>query len=237
MDKPEKVGLKNWAKYTEYKISGIFEKLKAQRVKMFVEKLNIGPDDKILDLGSEDGAYLAKYFPYPHNIIIADIYEPPMAAGVKKHGLGGYRVIPTTGELPFEDGEFDAVWCNSVIEHVTIPRDELGDVGNEEFKVRAEAHQSQFALEIRRIAKSYFVQTPNMHFPIESHSILPLIPYFPHRARYRLGKILKNVWIKQWTADFYLYDRKRFLRHYEDADEIVEERALGLVKSYIAVRK
>lgn len=237
MDKPEKVGLKNWAKYTEYKISGVFERLKAQRIKLFIEKLNLGSNDKILDLGSEDGAYLAKYYPYPHNITIADIYEPPMVEGVKKHGLGGYRVIPIAGRLPIEDGEFSAVWCNSVIEHVTIPREELGEVSNSEFKERAEAHQREFASEIRRIARSYFVQTPNVHFPIESHSILPLIPYMPHTVRFKLGNVLKKVWIKQWTADFYLYDKARFMRHYEDASEIVEEKAFGLVKSYIAIRK
>lgn len=52
----------------------------------------------------------------------------------------------------FQDNEFDAVFSNSVIEHV-------GDY---------EA-QRQMANEIMRVGKRYFVQTPNFYFPIEPH--------------------------------------------------------------------
>ena len=218
-------------------MSRFFEGLKSKRVQLFVEKLGLGPDDVVLDLGSEDGSYLSKYYPYPHNIIIADIHEPPMKRGVEKHGLGGYRLISPDGPLPFEDKEFRAVWCNSVIEHVTVARDELGNISSKDFVDQAEEHQSRFAKEIMRVAQAYFVQTPNKHFPIESHSIMPLIAYLPHATRYRLSQRVKKFWVKQWTADFHLYDRKRFRRHYPDATEYCDERAFGLSKSLIAIRK
>ena len=46
----------------------------------------------------------------------------------------------------------------------------------------------QFASEIRRVArKGYFVATPNRHFPIDPHTLLPfyqyLNPTFQHRVR------------------------------------------------------
>lgn len=233
----EKITLTNWSRHTEARLSRVFERLKARRVELFVEKLGIGPYDSVLDLGSEDGSYLSRYFPYPGNIVIADINEEPMRRGVEKNGLKGYRVIPVDGPLPFADREFTAVWCNSVMEHVTIPRAELGNVSHSEFKERADAHQRSFAREIARIADSYFVQTPYVHFPIESHSILPLIPYFRHPTRFRLSRATKKIWVKQWTADFYLYDWRRFRSHFPDATEIMAEKSLGLTKSLMAIRK
>lgn len=227
---------RDWQRRTEDRTAQFFEKLKSRRVELFVEKLRLGPEDIVLDLGSEDGSYLSKYYPFPENIVIADIDEAPMKRGVAENGLRGYRVIPREGALPFDDGEFDAVWCNSVIEHVTIPRENLSKVSSSEFLDSAEAHQRLFAQEISRVARSYFVQTPNKHFPIESHSIMPFIAYLSQTARFRLAETAKPFWIKQWTADFYLYDRKRFMEHFPDASEILQERAFGLPKSFIAVK-
>lgn len=226
----------SWQTRSEEKLSRVFEKLKKRRVELFVEKLRLSGTHIVLDLGSEDGSYLAKYYPYPENIVIADIHESPMKRGVEKFGLKGYRVLTPQGRLPFEDTEFDAVWCNSVIEHVTVPRTELAEISSSEFVKRAEEHQSEFAREIERVSKGYFVQTPNVHFPIESHSFLPLVAYMPHSAHYRTSQILKRFWVKQWTADFHLYNKQRFRRHFGGATEFLEEKALGLTKSFIAVR-
>jgi ubiquinone/menaquinone biosynthesis C-methylase UbiE len=55
--------------------------------------------------------------------------------------------------FPFEDEQFDWVFSNAVIEHV----------GNE-------AAQSLFINEMLRVAKSIYFTTPNMFFPIETHS-------------------------------------------------------------------
>lgn len=229
-------GKPNWQKKSERWASSFFDHLKSKRVTLFVEKLRLGPDDIVLDLGSEDGSYLAKYYPYPENVIIADIDEAPLKDGVRRYGLRGYRVISPNGPLPFRDKEFDAVWCNSVIEHVTVSRDQLGDLTNNDFIQRADLHQEQFAKEIARTSNAYFVQTPNKHFPIESHSILPLVAYFPHPLRYRLSTLMKRIWIKQWTSDFYLYDRRRFRHHFSDATAFLDETSLGITKSFIAVR-
>ena len=57
--------------------------------------------------------------------------------------------------LPFADGEFDLVYCSSVIEHVPPAR------------------RAAFAAEIRRVGRGWFVQTPAWSFPLEPHSLLP----------------------------------------------------------------
>lgn len=58
----------------------------------------------------------------------------------------------------FEDGSFDVVFSNSVIEHLGQHED-----------------QRRMAREIQRVGKRYFIQTPNKSFPIEPHFLFPLI--------------------------------------------------------------
>lgn len=62
----------------------------------------------------------------------------------------------------FENGQFDIVFSNSVIEHV-------GSYYN----------QRQFASEVKRVGKSYWIQTPNRHFPVEPHFLCPFFQYLP----------------------------------------------------------
>lgn len=67
-------------------------------------------------------------------------------------------VIGDGTRLPFLDGSFDIVFSNSVIEHL-----------------RNRDAQMQFASEVRRVGKCFFVQTPHRYFPIEPHYLTPLI--------------------------------------------------------------
>jgi ubiquinone/menaquinone biosynthesis C-methylase UbiE len=90
---------------------------------------------------------------------------------------GNIRYVRCDGTmLPFSDGSFDLCYSNSVIEHV-------GDFD----KMRL------LASEIRRVAPSYFVQTPNRHFFIEPHFICPFIHWLPRRIYRRLIRYF-SVW-------------------------------------------
>jgi SAM-dependent methyltransferase len=74
--------------------------------------------------------------------------------------------------LPFADGEFDLVYCSSVIEHVPPARRE------------------RFAAEIRRVGRGWFVQSPAHSFPLEPHALLPFAHWLPvglRRRYWRLG--------------------------------------------------
>jgi hypothetical protein len=74
----------------------------------------------------------------------------------------GMRVVANGCQLPFSDQSFDIAFSNSVIEHV----------GTWEA-------QTAFADEVRRVGRKYFVQTPNRHFPIESHYLFPFFQFLP----------------------------------------------------------
>jgi SAM-dependent methyltransferase len=99
-------------------------------------------------------------------------FEPSLAiTGVDLHERPSYpgpfvRADAAEG-LPFADGEFDLVYCSSVIEHV------------------APELREPFAAEIRRVGRGWLVQTPARSFPIEPHSLLPAAHWLPVAARRR----------------------------------------------------
>jgi SAM-dependent methyltransferase len=194
---------------------------------------------RILDIGSEDGSninsVLAGTDHDPKNICIADLGESMIREGRRKFGFDGI-VIGSETLLPFDDRSFDIVYCSSVVEHVTIPRDELWNVKNgREFRSRSLSHQEVFASEIRRVGRQYFVQSPAPSFPIESHTWLPLAGYLPRRVFLPLLGVTNRWWVRASEPDFNLLNRRDLRELFPDA-RIVKERAFGLTKSLMAVK-
>jgi methyltransferase family protein len=128
---------------------------------------------------------------------------------------------------PFSDERFDVVFSNSLIEH-------LG----------SEQRQRVFAAEVRRLSKSgYFVQTPNKWFPIEPHFLAPFVHLLPERFRPSIVR-----WMTPWgwltrpsrercirvCREIRLLDAREIKCLFPEA-EIVEERFLGITKSFIAI--
>jgi len=134
--------------------------------------------------------------------------------------------------LPFADHSFDIVFSNSVIEHV----------GNGE-------SQRQFAEEITRVGRAYWVQTPNRRFPIEPHLLTPFLHFLPATWQRRIARKF-TVWalierpspdrwefyIEHYLRDIRLLDAGDMQRLFPGA-EIVRERLGGWTKALIAVRR
>ena len=139
--------------------------------------------------------------------------------------------------LPFSDHEFNIVFCNSVIEHVTIPKEEIWSFkSTKDFKNLSLKRQVEFANEIRRIGKSYFVQTPNKYFIIESHTWLPgLIVFLPRSIQIKTIKFFNKFWVKTTTHDWNLLTFKDMKKLFPDA-VIYKEKSFGLTKSLIAIK-
>jgi len=126
----------------------------------------------------------------------------------------------------FADRAFDIVFSNSVIEHVGRWSD-----------------MEMMAREVRRLAPTYFVQTPYFWFPIEPHARFPFLHWMPESLRYRI--VMKRAcgfWHKQPDVGAatqrvqspMLLDKQQMQYLFPDAT-ILAETFLGLTKSLTAV--
>jgi hypothetical protein len=123
--------------------------------------------------------------------------------------------------------QFDIAHSNSVIEHV-------GDLNR----------MTDFALETRRIAASYYVQTPNYFYPIEPHFLVPFFHWLPVPIRlrlamkFRLGCFPKASDIEEARSFVnlcQLLKKRTLLDLFPDAT-LYKERLFLLVKSFVLIR-
>ena len=132
----------------------------------FLKCFHIAGDDTLLDVGVtsdqsySSSNYLEAWYPRKHVITAVGIDDArfletlyPGLRFVRADGLG----------LPFKNRSFDFVHASAVIEHV----------GSFD-------HQVQLIAECARVArKGLFITTPNRWFPIEFHTVLPLVHWLP----------------------------------------------------------
>ena len=124
----------------------------------------------------------------------------------------------------FKNGHFDLVFSNSVIEHLyTLEQ------------------QKKMASEIRRVGKSFFIQTPNAYFPIEAHYAMPFAQYYPKAFLHFILTQTKFSRLKKWSsaeASQYIAEI-RLLNSQEmkalfPGTSLLKEKVLGLTKSITA---
>ena len=134
----------------------------------FLTETEIGIEDTILDVGVaadvayESSNYLEQWYTHKRAITTVGLDD---AAFLEK--LYGVRFVRASGlQLPFRDGAFDVVHSSAVLEHV-------GSMQN----------QTAFVQECCRVAcKWVYLTTPNRWFPVEFHTVLPLVHWLPKRS-------------------------------------------------------
>ncbi len=104
--------------------------------------------------------------------------------------------------------------------------------------------QVQFANEIRRVGKYYYVQTPNRWFLIEQHFMSPLIHFLPRPVFRKLLPFFSLwFWIErptsqemdEWFGEIRLLNAAQMRELFPDA-VLIKEKFLFFTKSLIAVR-
>ncbi|WP_374569304.1 class I SAM-dependent methyltransferase [Ideonella sp.] len=145
---------------------------RARRLRAFADRLGARPGDRILDLGGNIETWTLAEQPYRLTLLNTSAASAGTLRPWRLPTNGAeWRVIvgDATDLGQFADQSFDIVFSNSVIEH-------LGDA----------ERVACFAREVRRVGRSYWVQTPAYTFPIEAHTGLPFYWFYP--------RPLRNAW-------------------------------------------
>jgi Methyltransferase domain len=140
-----------------------------QRRKMFARFLadtDAGMDDTILDVGAtsertyEASNYLEAWYPHKDKVTALGLDDASFLPAL----YPGMRFVQADAlALPFADAAFDIVHAAAVIEHVG-----------------AFERQCGLLRECCRVTRrAVFVTTPNRWFPIEFHTVLPVVHWLP----------------------------------------------------------
>jgi hypothetical protein len=178
---------------------------------------------RLLDVGGTFDFWMQRRDMLPGNwtIDVCNVEEP------KERGFAGLAFFRDDARTlaSVSDGAYDAVFSNSVIEHVG---------GLDDMRAMAGA--------VRRVAKAYFVQTPYLHFPLEPHALTPGYQYAPFGVRTVMHRMLPLGWYpragnwqraREMAHDSRLVTRSQMRDLFPDAT-IWLERKFGLVKSMVA---
>jgi hypothetical protein len=98
-------------------------------------------------------------------------------------------------------------------------------------------HRILFAAEVKRLAPTWWIQTPNPLFPIEAHTGMPFYWQWPSWAKALAGTVRKRR-LPEWEEEI------RFTEPVYEAEmlslfpegRIYRERIFGMVKSYALYR-
>ncbi len=151
----------------------------------------------ILDIGGTETYWNMMGFKDPQvHITLLNLHPQKVSDTTRFSSITGNA----TNLTAFSDNSVDMVYSNSVIEHL--------------FTLEA---QQMMANEIRRVAKSYFIQTPYRYFPIEPHWVFPFFQFMPRFIRIYL------------TRQFSLGHIPR-IQNYEEAAKQVDEVRLMTMK-------
>jgi Methyltransferase domain len=132
----------------------------------FIAKTAIGERETLLDVGvTSDRSYASSNYLeawYPHKSAITAVGIDDAFFFEKLYP--GVRFVMASGmHLPFLDLAFDVVHSSAVLEHVGSLQNQLG-----------------FVRECCRVARALvFMTTPNRWFPVEFHTVLPLVHWLP----------------------------------------------------------
>jgi len=194
-----------------------------RRFSRLLEKRFPGQKLNILDVGGWEGFWeLMNFADTGHRITLLNIEPQKVSRSNFRAVIGDARDL-----RQFGNQEFDVVFSNSVIEHVGSFED-----------------QKKMAVEICRVGRSYFVQTPNFFFPFEPHFLFPMFHWLPMFARIALLRRFRLGYYARASSRsdaLQAINSIRLLRSSEVRSlfpeaRIARERFLGWTKSLIAVK-
>ena len=168
---------------------GFFTRLsrvsRARKLDLFNELMRPTPETRVLDVGGEvnperqDLLRFTDVYPWKDKLTLVNI-SSELVSRVKQHYPQIDTCVADACSLPYADQSFDIAFSNAVIEHV-------GDFDR----------QKKMATEIMRVAKAWFVTTPNRWYPFEFHLRLPLVTWLPFHGYLRASRLISYSHVQQ----------------------------------------
>jgi SAM-dependent methyltransferase len=205
----------------------VSDRSRRRKLELFYQIMQPTPQMRILDLGGEashanqPNKQLLDVYPHRDRLVLVNLFFPNAKRATEV--LPGLTALCGDGlRLPFADKSFDVCYCNAVIEHL--------------FNYE---NQVKFAREIMRVAKRWFVTTPNRWFPFEPHMRLPFVTWLPqswqHSIGYRFGyhHLRKRYASGCDRTELRLLSRRQLARLFPGS-RIIRNGVPGFTPTYIA---
>jgi hypothetical protein len=215
--------LRKWADVE--RVDSVSNRLRSKRFKLFEDLCSSLPRPlTIIDIGGTASFWAQRGWAGVNDvhITLVNLHQEPQ----------DYKnivsvVADATNLHQFADRSFDIAFSNSVIEHLFT------------FE-----NQAAMGREIQRVAKAYWLQTPNYWFPIEPHFHVPGWQWMPIWLRVEIirrytcgwrGRTPDPVMALKVVSEVNLMTKGQLRRIFPTAN-IVPEKLFGLNKSWIAYR-
>jgi hypothetical protein len=210
---------------TDGRSDSLSHRLRERRFRLFEQLVEPLPRPlRIIDVGGTNGYWEQRGWAGRDDVSITLVN---LEAEERRHE----NVHPTAGDATdladHADKTFDIAFSNSVIEHL--------------FTLE---NQQSMAREMQRVARAYWVQTPNFWFPIEPHFLVPAWHWLPEDARVAILRRRGVGWAgrcpdpdhaRRVIQEHRLMRRNELARLFPDAQRIVGERFGGFTKSWTAI--
>jgi hypothetical protein len=166
--------------------SAISMSVRDEIYQLFIQRMQPASETRMLDVGvtsdwsRPESNFFEKQYPWPSRLTCAGTED----ASHLQRGFPGLRFVQVqSGErLPFLDGHFDLAFSNATLEHAG-----------------SKPAQRLFIKELARVtSRGFFVATPNRWFPIEFHTLIPLLHYLPRRWHRAL---LRTIGMPYWSHE------------------------------------
>jgi len=88
---------------------------------MAAELRDLPPDAPVIEVGCGDGSFTLDLARYSSCVTGIDISAGQIEENIRRFPGIGFRQHDVSERFPFADGEFEAVWCSEVLEHLFDP--------------------------------------------------------------------------------------------------------------------
>lgn len=203
-------------------IQPIIGRFRLRRGKLVMQVFPCLKSMSVLDLGGSVHFWFeSRLIDHVGHVVIYNISNSEVAIARQSSEKITFRLYDGL-HLPENDQSFDLVLSNSVLEHIPV------------------SGREQVALEMMRVGRHGFIQTPAREFPIEPHFVLPFIHWLPRSIGRYLVRLSPWALLSKHTAkvqDAYFAEvrllSKIDVRKLYPLKSIRAERFVGLPKSWL----